>query len=130
MLGRKRFSLRNAWNNNYIKQNYPTAWTPLRAINNSGDLLSRRSCSCVGSCQSFQSIPNVHGIKSSLGHVQNQCDNSQIPPSTCNVKWVADVSDYISFLKHREVNRNYNDTSYGGDSSNATQSVIRAIRRY
>ena len=36
-----RFALRNAWNNNYIANNSPTACTPFRAINNSGDFVRR-----------------------------------------------------------------------------------------
>jgi hypothetical protein len=33
-------------------------------------------------------------------------------------------------LKQRAINKNYNDLSYGGDQSNASQSAQRAIRRY
>jgi hypothetical protein len=127
---KSRFMLRNAWNNNYIVNNSPTACTPFRAINNSGDLLSRQAYSCGGNCQTFQSRPNLNGLKNKFGHIQSLCDASQIPPAACNQRFVADNSEYVRFLKLKAINKNYNDLSYGGDQSNATQSVIRAIRRY
>lgn len=58
-----RFTLRNAWNNNYLASNKAVACTPFRAVNNSGDLLSRQSYSCGGPCQTFQSRPNMNGLK-------------------------------------------------------------------
>jgi hypothetical protein len=125
-----RFTLRNAWNNNYIANNYPTACTPFRAINNSGDLLSRQHYSCGGSCQTYQSRPNLHGLSQKFGHIQSLCDGSGIPPAACNVRYVADTSDYVRYRRLRAMNKNYNDISYGGDANNSTQSVIRAIRRY
>jgi len=125
-----RFYLRNAWNNNYIVNNYPSACTPFRAINNSGDLLSRNYYSCGGSCQTFQSRPNLHGLAKKFGHIQSKCDDSGIPPSACNVRYVTDNSDYVRYLKLTAINKNYNDMSYGGDMNNSTQTIVRAIRRY
>lgn len=125
-----RFILRNAWNNNYLGSNIKAACTPFRAVNNSGDLLSRQNYSCGGPCQTYQSRPNLHGLKSGFGHIQNMCDGSNIPPAACNTKYVADTSDYTRFLKQKAVNKNYNDRSFGGDDNNASQSAIRAIRRY
>ena len=125
-----RFMLRNAWNNNYIVNNYPTACTPFRAINNSGDLLSRKDYSCGGSCQTYQSRPNLHGLATKFGHIQDKCDGSNIPPAACNVRYVADNSDYVRYRKLTAINKNYSDISYGGDENNSTQSIVRAIRRY
>jgi hypothetical protein len=127
-----RFSLRNAWNTNYLarsaNQTFPC--TPFRAINNSGDLLSRKGYSCGGSCQTPQNIPNLKGLRNAMGHIQSSCDGSTIEPSSCNVKYVADFSDYVRFQKLRAINKNYNDYTYGGDQSWSNQSVIRAIHRY
>ena len=53
-----------------------------------------------------------------------------IPAAACNVKFVYDSSDYITYLKQKAVVKNYNDLTYGGDDSNASQSALRAIRRY
>jgi len=140
-----RFTLKNAWNTTYPSQlrrdnlTKPIT-TPFRAVNNAGDLLSRLNYSCGGSCQTFQSRPGLKGLRNHFGAVQDTCIPSatysslqllnNIPASACNVKYVYDSSDYVTYLKQKAVNKNYNDLSYGGDQSNSTQSAIRAIRRY
>jgi hypothetical protein len=140
-----RFTLKNAWNTTYPSQlrrdglKQPIT-TPFRAVNNAGDLLSRLNYSCGGTCQSFQSRPGLKGLRQRFGSVQDTCIPSatysnlqlltNIPASACNVKYVYDSSDYVTYLKQKAVNKNYNDLSYGGDQSNTSQSAIRAIRRY
>ena len=140
-----RFTLKNAWNTTYPSQlrrdnlKQPIT-TPFRAVNNAGDLLSRDNYSCGGSCQTFQSRPGLKGLSQRFGSVQNTCVPSaaynslqlinNIPAAACNVKFVYDSSDYVTYLKQKAVNKNYNDLSYGGDQSNTSQSAIRAIRRY
>jgi hypothetical protein len=140
-----RFTLKNAWNTTYLSQlrrdnlKQPIT-TPFRAVNNAGDLLSRLNYSCGGTCQSFQSRPGLRGLKNHFGAVQDSCVPSatysplqlltNIPASACNVKFVYDSSDYVTYLKQKAVNKNYNDLTYGGDQSNTSQSSIRAIRRY
>jgi len=140
-----RFTLKNAWNTTYPSQlrrdnlKQPIT-TPFRAVNNAGDLLSRLNYSCGGTCQTFQSRPGLKGLKTHFGAIQNTCIPSatyssiqllqNIPAAACNVKFVYDSSDYITYLKQKAVNKNYNDLTYGGDQSNGSQSAIRAIRRY
>ena len=140
-----RYSLKNAWNTTYPSQlrldklKQPII-TPFRAVNNAGDLLSRLNYSCGGTCQSFQSRPGLKGLKNHFGSVQTSCTPSaaynslqlinNIPASACNVKFVYDSSDYVTYLKQKAINKNYNDLTYGGDQSNASQSAIRHIRRY
>jgi hypothetical protein len=140
-----RFTLKNSWNTTYPSQlrrdnlKQPIT-TPFRAVNNAGDLLSRLNYSCGGSCQSFQSRPGLRGLKRHFGAVQDTCIPSatysslqllnNIPAAACNVKFVYDSSDYVTYLKQRAVNKNYNDLSYGGDDYKTSQSAIRAIRRY
>jgi hypothetical protein len=140
-----RFTLKNAWNTTYPSQlrrdnlKRPIT-TPFRAVNNAGDLLARLNYSCGGSCQSFQSRPGLRGLKNHFGAVQDSCTPSaiysnlqllnNIPAAACNVKYVYDSSDYVTYLKQKAVNKNYNDLTYGGDQSNASQSAMRAIRRY
>ena len=140
-----RFTLKNAWNTSYQRQLRNdglkrSITTPFRAVNNAGDLLSRDNYSCGGTCQSFQSRPNMKGLKSHFGSVSLSCAPSaayntlqllsNIPAAACNVKYVYDSSDYITYLKQKAVLKNYNDLSTGGDDSNASQSALRAIRRY
>ena len=140
-----RWTLKEAWNTKYrgqLRRNglKQSITTPFRAVNNAGDLLSRENYSCGGSCQTPQSRPGLHGLRTHFGSVQNTCVPSavysslqlinNIPAAACNVKYVYDSSDYTTYLKQRAVNKNYNDLSYGGDDSNSSQSAIRAIRRY
>jgi len=140
-----RFTLKNAWNTKYPSQLRQdglskSITTPFRAVNNAGDLLSRDNYSCGGSCQSFQSRPGLSGLKNHFGSVSDSCTPSaaynslqlirNIPAAACNVKYVYDSSDYITYLKQKAVVKNYNDLTYGGDDYNASQSAKRAIRRY
>jgi len=151
-----RFTLRQAWNTNYnCRQNCgsrkqsvkalknittATIITPFRAINNAGDILSRVDYTCGGPCQTFQSRPGLHGLRQSFGSVQKTCVpsaiyssnqlNPKIPAAACNVKYVYDSSVYTTYLKQKATFKNFNDISYGGDNYHASQSAMRAIRRY
>jgi len=131
---RTRFTLRDAWNTTTYpnKLGVPNKRIigPFRAVNNSGDVLSRDNYSCGGGCQTFQSRPNMHGLSTRFGAIHSNCDETLVPPAACNVKYVYDSSDYIRFKKHQATNHNYNDHSNGGDDSSASQSAIRAIRRH
>jgi hypothetical protein len=132
----RRFILRNAWNNSYKSQlkqkDLKRVCTPFRAVTNSGDILAREWIyySCGGPCQSFQSRPNMKGLRTRFGAIQSGCDDSGVPAAACNTKFVYDSSDYVTYLKQKAVGKNYNPVTNGGDYSNASQSVIRAIRRY
>ena len=118
--------LKNAWNTTYPSQlrrnnlnKNQTITTPFRAVNNAGDILSRENFSCGGSCQTFQSRPGLRGLRTHFGSVSVSCTPSatynslqqikNIPAAACNVKYVYDSSDYITYLKQRAVNKNYND---------------------
>ncbi len=140
-----RYTLKNAWNTQYRSQLQrnnlkQSITTPFRAVNNAGDLLSRENYSCGGTCQTPQSRPGLYGLSTHFGSISNSCTPSavynslqqikDIPAAACNVKYVYDSSDYITYLKQKAVVKNYNDLSYGGDDSNSSQSALRAIRRY
>ena len=135
-----RFSLCNAWNTSYkrqlegctiplIQKTKKPLQTPFRVVNNAGDLLLRQYYSCGGSCQTFQSRPNLKGLKQHFGSIQNICDGSQVEPAACNQHWVYDSSDYIRYKKQAAVVKNYNDISYGG-SNNGSYVASKAVRRY
>lgn len=129
-----RFTLRQAWNTtSYSGQNgivNTRIITPFRAVNNAGDVLSRKNYSCGGACQTFQSRPGLHGLKNAFGSIKSFCDETRVPPAACNVKYVYDGSDYTTYLKQRAINRNYNDYSFSGNNYGGAQSAIRAIHRY
>ena len=46
-----------------------------------------------------------------------------------NTRYVHDGSDYIRFKKLNAINKNYNDSTFGGDSNVNAQHAIRRIRR-
>jgi len=130
-----RISLKRAWNNTSYNKTPGGATTyictPFRAVNNAGDIFSRLNYSCGGPCQSFQSRPNMHGLRRYFGAISSSsCDETGIPPAACNVRYVYDSSDYIRYKKQLAVNKNYNDVSYAGNIYKASQSAIRASRRY
>jgi len=130
----QRFQLTQAWNTNY-KQQLKVARTgriitPFRAINNAGDLLSRKYYSCGGPCQTFQSRPNLKGLRGHFGAIHNVCDGTGVPPASCNGRFVYDSSDYSKYLKQKAIVSNYNDLSYAGDNYHSQQSKWRAVRRY
>jgi hypothetical protein len=124
------------WNTNYRRERISysglpaRAITPFRAVNNAGDLLSRKYYTCGGPCQTFQSRPGMFGLKQRFGAVMLQCDGTGVEPATCNTKYVYDSSDYSRYLKQRAINQNYNALTNGGDSASASQSAWRAIRRF
>jgi hypothetical protein len=130
----QRFQLVQAWNTAYPNQLVVSkrhrVITPFRAVTNSGDILSRKDYSCGGPCQTFQSRPNLHGLKKGFGAIQSSCDSTTVPAAACNIKYVYDSSDYSTYLKQKAIGKNYNDLSYGGNNYNAQQSAWRAIRRY
>ena len=139
-----RFTLRNAWNTNYKSQLLAARRvqisTPFRAVTNSGDLLCRDDYSCGGPCQSFQSRPQIRGLRQHFGSVSKSCTPSalytanqiapDVPAAACNVKYVYDSSDYITYLKQKAMVTTYNNKSNAGNEYNAGQSAYRAIRRY
>jgi hypothetical protein len=132
-----RVLVKEAWNNTPVitllhgKENVGQyACTPFRKVMNAGDVFSRLNYSCGGSCQTPQSIPGIASIRNSIGAIQDQCDRSFVPPSSCNVKYVYDSSDYTRYLKQNATLKNYNDLSFGGDQNNASFQTVQAMRRF
>tara|TARA_Y100001970_G_scaffold223382_1_gene275002 strand:- start:203 stop:679 length:477 start_codon:yes stop_codon:yes gene_type:complete len=126
--------LREAWNtkiyrNSNTNKVQPRAIGSFRAVMNAGDYLSRQNYSCGGGTQVTQKAPGLYGLGILGGGVHSTCDGTGIPPSTCNTKYVYDSSDYTRFKKQQAINRNYNDRSFGGDQSNASQVPLGKNRR-
>jgi hypothetical protein len=108
---------------------------PFRSAMNLGDFLSRYYQSCGGCNQ-------VNGTNSRIirpkmgGSVSNNSCNAeingitpqQLPLKGGNTKYVADSSLYTHFKTLDSINRNYYDTSFGGDNSNGSYSFINAVR--
>ncbi len=121
--------VRDSWNTAYAKdtyKNHARAIGPYRAVNNLGDYLSRKDYSCGGPNQVQPSKP---GRRSIIGSIIQACDGTGIPPSTTNVKFVSDSSDYTKFKKQTAHNKNYNDIANGGDQSNGSYVPFMRVRR-
>jgi hypothetical protein len=139
---RDRFVLRNAWNTNTLNRTgtvtVGTVTSELksgafRVVNNAGDPLSRKNYSCGGS-NMVTSRPGVMILTTKDGGQDaSNCDGTGVPPSTCNVKYVYDSSDFTRYKKLTAKNRGYrypgSDYTYGGANNGTTQSVINRVRR-
>jgi hypothetical protein len=111
--------LRMGWNTAYATgtvNNRERVITPFRAVNNSGDFLSRKNDSSGGPNPTNASRP---GYARLIGSIWTNTDTTGIPASSCNVKFVADSSEYTKFRKQRANNQNYNDLSQGGYNNSA-----------
>ena len=101
--------LRSAWNNENavgVINGNSRVVTPFRAVNNSGDFLSRKDYICDGPNQLKSAKP---GLAGRMGSILSNCDGSGVEAASTNVKFVADSSDYIRYKKQRAVVRNYDD---------------------
>lgn len=119
-----------SWNTTYATgtvNNKNRITTPFRAVNNSGDFLGRQQYSCGGPNPTNADKP---GWKTRIRNMFSNCDGTGIPPSSTNVKFVADSSDYAKFKKQRAINLTYNDSTFGGDQHNASFVARMGVHRY
>ena len=101
--------------------------TPFRAVNSLGDFLARKNYFCGGANETNASKPGYGRL---IRNATPNCDNTGIPGTYGNSKFVSDSSDYTRFRKQQAFNRNFNDIKFGGDEHNASQVAIMAIRRF
>lgn len=99
--------------------------TPFRAVNSAGDFLSRKDYVCGGPNPTSASRP---GYKRLIGSIWSQCDNTGVQSGSCNVKFVADSSDYTRYRGLRAKNHVYNDLGFGGNMHHAEQSALNHVR--
>ena len=108
---------------------------PFRTSMNLGDFLSRQYQSC-GGCNQVNDV-NSRILRSKMGGgVSNNSCNietngvtpTQIPLKGGNTKYVSDSSLYTRFKDLESINRNYKDTSFGGDKFNGSYTFINAVR--
>lgn len=122
---RIRTTLVKSWNTAYATgtvNGRSRVITPFRAVNNSGDYLARHDYVCGGPNPTNATRPG-YGIR--IRNIPSQCDGTGIPASSCNVRWVADSSDYVTFKKQQAMNRNFNKYKFGGDQHNASQVPLK-----
>jgi len=123
--------LRRSWNQKYATNNvngHARAIGEFKAVSNIGDYLSRKNYAC-GNIPNPTQPDNVKW-RSRIGGIMKQCDQTGVPCSNTNTKFIPDSSDYTTYRKQRALNRNYNDYSNGGDQSNASYVSQMAIRRF
>lgn len=113
--GDTRHVLRRVWNGR-LRQYAPygkNKWSGngFRAVMNAGDPLSRINYSCGGPNMISGGVGRMTGMNANTlkdgGQSKNFCDKSNIPPQTCNVRYVYDSSDIIRYKKELAINKNY-----------------------
>lgn len=118
--------LTKSWNTQYatgVANNHKRAIGPFRAVTNTGDFLSRTNYACGNMPTPIQ--PDNVSWRSRIGSTIKHCDGTGISPSSTNVRFVPDSSDYITFKKQSAINQTYNDSSMGGDTHNASYQAIK-----
>jgi surface protein len=102
--------LRRGWNTAFATGTYnghKRVITPFRAVNNSGDFLSRQNYKCGGPTGMSKSSIGWAGSKIFLGSKIDNCDSTGVPGASGNVKYVYDSSNYITFKRQQAMNRTY-----------------------
>ena len=125
--------LRDGWDTAFAKSSYngyKRKITPFRAVNSSGDYLSRFNYKCGGPTGMSKCSIGWSQSKIFLGGKPNICDNTGVPGASGNVRYVADSSDYVTFRKQQAINHNYNDLKNGGDDHNGSYVPLMAVRRF
>lgn len=122
--------LRRVWNKPYAVgdvNGYKRAIGEFKAVMNIGDYLSRKNYVCGDIPNPIQ--PDNVRWRSRIGGINKTCDNTGVPCSNTNTKFVPDSSDYITYKKQRAINLNYNDLSNGGDDHNGSYVYLMGVRR-
>jgi hypothetical protein len=112
------------WNTDKVDNKHKTTF---RHAMNAGDPLTRVNYSCGGP-NPLSNLPSVkQNVSLFRGGIKSFCDASNVPASSCNVKYVYDSSNFTRFRKEGAVNKSYNDTSFGG-ANNGSYSFIKHAR--
>uniref|UniRef100_A0A6C0BTW1 Uncharacterized protein n=1 Tax=viral metagenome TaxID=1070528 RepID=A0A6C0BTW1_9ZZZZ len=114
------------WNGDYINHASRSGGT-FRNLMNAGDPLSRKNYTCGGP-NPLSNLPSVkQNVSLYRGGVKStDCDGTNIPSASCNVKYVYDSSNFTRFRKETAINKSYNDTSFSGPGNGAQTALRRA----
>jgi hypothetical protein len=125
---RDRMYLRKAFPTNKFRGQYilTTAWpqTPFRVAMNAGDLLLRQREG--GGSNQVKGSVGIGKHRNTLGSVDGVTRGDG---ASGNQHYVYDSSVYTTYKRRLSKNKNYNDSSFGGDENHSTFSPIMAIRR-
>lgn len=101
----------HSWNNPYATGSVngkKRVIGEFKAVTNIGDFLSRVDYRCGSIPTPIQ--PNSVSWRSRIGSIIMSCDDSGIPPSNTNTKFVPDSSEYTKYKKIRSFNQNFYDS--------------------
>ena len=134
----KRRILRKAFNSNNVYVNgaavTKSSMGSFRAAEHIGDPLFRLYQSC-GGCNQVNDVNSrlklkEDGVSNAYCNVAtNGYTPLQIPLHNGNVRYVRDNSLFIRFKGLAAINKNYNDTSNGGNASNGAYVALMSARR-
>ena len=113
----------NKFRNKYILTN-KWAQTPFRVAMNAGDLLLRQREG--GGTNQIKGSVGIGQHRNTLGSVDGVTKGDG---ASGNQHYVYDSSVYTTYKRRLSKNKNYNDSSFGGDENHSTFSPIMAIRR-
>jgi len=125
----ERVTLRRMFGNTRFPAGNPQVITPFRRYFNAGD-----TAGTVNSAPSslLGRPPNQVGSSSMVARIHGQqggVNNQGNAFYTGNPKYVYDSSNYVRFKKLQAVNRNYNDSSFGGAGGSSVASALARVRR-
>jgi hypothetical protein len=124
-----RKTIRNSWNNKYavgVVNGHGRKIGPFKAVSNIGDFLNRQNYACGNMPNPTQANSVIW--RSRIGSIIKNCDNTGVEASSSNNKFVPDSSEYIKYKKIAAINRNYNDTTNGGDDHNGSYDAMMRVR--
>lgn len=113
--------LKRAVNNN----NLPLVITPFRLAFNAGDINGTEN---EAPMSVLPNVNQLNGENLSRLNVRGDGTKNGNAGFSGNPKYVYDSSDYVKFKKLQAINKNYNDSSYGG-SNNGSYSFLLRVRR-
>lgn len=123
-----RMMLRRMLNHRVFPNNNPQIITPFRRYFNAGDTAGTKNSN--PSLLLGQPINQVGGSSMvSRIHAKHGGTGTGEAFYSGNPKHVADGSDYVKFKKLMANNKNYNDSSFGGDTISNSASALRRVRR-
>ena len=102
---------------------------PFRTAFNAGDVVTNN---IEPTDIKYGKLPNQVG-GNNLSRLQVRGDGTSSQDGKAmysgNPKYVHDGSDYIRFKKLQAINKNYNDSSYGGAANSQSQHAINRVRK-
>jgi len=114
-----------SWNSAPSINGYKRVSSPFPTVYNIADYLARKNYVC--------NVPNPiqetrHRLKSNMGSIINNCDNTGVACANTNTKFVPDSSLYTTFKKQQALNQNYNDITNVGDAHSGSYSPLKRVR--